>query len=53
MDCYGSHQFSAINCQELEEEDESLDDESDKEKDIKPENKVPQSKFCLLLLVFI
>ena len=32
-------------CQELEEEDESLDDESDKEKDIKPENKV------LLLMV--
>ena len=35
-----------MNLQELEEEDESLDDESDKEKDIKPENKVPSSVFC-------
>ena len=53
MDCYGSRQFSAPNLQELEEEDESLDDESDKEKDIKPENKVSQSMFCLLLVVVI
>ena len=40
--------FDETNFQELEEEDESLDDESDKEKDIKPENKVQESKSCLL-----
>ena len=44
----GLCQFDETNFQELEEEDESLDDESDKEKDIKPENKVQESKSCLL-----
>ena len=44
----GLCQFDETNLQELEEEDESLDDESDKEKDIKPENKVQESKICLL-----
>ena len=44
----GLCQFDETNLQELDEEDESLDDESDKEKDIKPENKVQESKSCLL-----